>query len=119
MYPKGTLYMKRYLSADDLSNIVWWVDRSLGVHWDSRGHTGVMMSMGKGAIVNIARKHKMNVASSTESELVSIINVLGMSAWCKYVMEAQEYMIKIKSNLLYQDKRNQPFFWQRTGGCWW
>ena len=31
---------------------------ALGVHWDSRGHTGAMMSMGKGAIVNIARKQK-------------------------------------------------------------
>ena len=63
MYLKGTLYMKRYLTADNLSNIVWWVDRSFGIYWDSRGHTGVMMSMGRGAIVIIARKHKMNVAS--------------------------------------------------------
>jgi hypothetical protein len=37
-----------------------------------------MMSMGKGAMVNISRKHKMDVVSSTESELVSIVDVLGM-----------------------------------------
>jgi hypothetical protein len=104
MYLKGTLYMKRYLTADNLSNIVWWVDGSFGVHWDSRGHTGAMMSMGKGAIVNIARKHKMNVASSTESELVSIADVLGMILWCKYFMEAQGYTIE--SNLLYQDNKS-------------
>ena len=35
----------------------------------------------KGAIVNIARKHKMNVGRSTESELVSIADVLGMIMW--------------------------------------
>ena len=81
MYLKGTMYMKRYLTADNLSNIIWWVDGSFGVHWDSKGHTGAMVSMGKGAIVNIARKHKMNVASSTESELVSIADVLGMILW--------------------------------------
>ena len=57
--------MNRYLAADDLSNIIRGVDGSFGVHWDSKGHTGAMMSMGKGAIVNIARKHNMNVASST------------------------------------------------------
>ena len=45
-----------------------------------------MVSMGKGAIVNISIKHKMNVASSTESELVSIADVLGMIMWCKYFM---------------------------------
>ena len=47
-------------------------------NWDSKGHTGAMMSMVMGAIVNISRKHKMNVASSTESKLASITYVIGM-----------------------------------------
>ena len=62
------------------------------------------MSMGKGAIVNIARKHKMNVGSSTESELVSITDVLGMIMLCKCFMEAQGYTIE--SNVLYQDNKS-------------
>ena len=37
-----------------------------------------MMSMGKDAIVNVSRRHKLNVGSSTESELVSIAEVLGV-----------------------------------------
>ena len=103
-YLKGTLHMKRYLTADNLSNIVWWVDGSFGVHWYSKGHTGAMMSMRKGAIVNIARKHTMNVGSSTESELVSIADVLGMIMWFKYFMEAQGYTIE--STVLYQDNKS-------------
>ena len=59
-----------------------------------------MMSMGKGAIVNIDRKHKINMGSSTESELVSISDVLGMIMWCKFFMEAQGYTIEI--NVLYR-----------------
>ena len=47
----------------------------------------------KVAIVNVARNHKMNVGRSTESELVSIADVLGMILWCKYFMEAQGYPI--------------------------
>ena len=62
------------------------------------------MSMKKGTIVNIARKHKMNVGSSTESELVSIADVLGMIMWRKYFMEAQGYTIEI--NVLYQDNKS-------------
>ena len=62
------------------------------------------MLIGKGAIVNISRKHKMNVGSSTESELVSIADVLGMILWCKYFVEAQGYTIE--SNLLYQDNKS-------------
>ena len=62
------------------------------------------MSMGKGTIVNIARKHKLNIGSSTEAELVSIANVLGMMMWCKYFMEAQGY--EIENNILYQDNKS-------------
>ena len=98
------MHTNRYLTADNISNIVWWVDGSFGVHWDSKGHTGATMSMGKGAIVNIARKHNMNVGSSTESELVSIDGVLGMIMWCKYFMESQGYTIE--SNVLYQDNKS-------------
>ena len=104
LYLKGTLHMKRYLSADNLTNIMWWVDGSYGVHWDSKGHTGAMMSMGRGAIVNVSRKHKLNVGSSTESELVSIADVLGVMMWCKYFIEAQGYTID--NNLLYQDNKS-------------
>ena len=104
MYLKGTLHMKRYLSATKLSSIFWWVDGSYGTHWDSKGHTGALMSMGRGAIVNISRKHKLNVGSSTESELVSIADVLGMLMWCKYFMEAQGYTVE--SNILYQDNKS-------------
>ena len=62
-----------------------------------------MLSMGRGALVNISRKHKTNSGSSTESELVGIADVLGMMMWCKYFMEAKGYTIE--SNILYQDNK--------------
>ena len=80
-YSKGTLYLKRHTKADSLSMIRWWVDASYGVHWDCKGHTKAMMSMGKGATVNISRKHKLNTGSSTGGELVSIADFLGMMMW--------------------------------------
>ena len=52
--------------------IRWWVDAPYGVHWNRKGHTGAMMSMGKGALVNTARKHKLKTGRLTEAELVSI-----------------------------------------------
>ena len=62
------------------------------------------MSMGRGALVSIARKHKLNVGSSTEAELVSIADVLGMMMWCKYFLESQGYTVE--SNILYQDNKS-------------
>ena len=96
--------MKRYMSADGMINIMWWLDGSYGVHCDSKGYTGAMMSMGRSAIVNVSRKHKLNIGSSTESESVSIADVLGVMMWCKYFMEARGY--KNDNNLLYQDNKS-------------
>ena len=90
-----------YLSADNLTNLMWWVDGSYGVHWDSKGHTRAMMSMGKGTIVNVSRRHKLNVATSTESELVSIADVLGVMIWRKYFMEAHKVILSVWGQLIY------------------
>ena len=63
-----------------------------------------MMSLGKGAIANVSIKHKLNTGSSTETELVSIANVLGMMMWCKHFTEAQGYTVD--NNILYQDNKS-------------
>ena len=85
--------MKIHMKAESISMIICWLYASFGVHWDCNGHTGAMMSMGKVALVNIARKHKLNTRISTEAGLVSIADVLVMIMWCKYFMEAQGYAI--------------------------
>ena len=98
--------MKRYLSADSLLHIHWYVDASYGDHWYSKGHIEAMMTMGRGALINVSRKHKLNVRSSTESELVSITNVLEIIMWSKYWIEAQGHTIE--NNVLYQDNKSTP-----------
>ena len=55
-YLKGTTYTKLLLSIDDLSKIMWWVDVSDRPHDDCKGHTGVMMSLGGGAVISSSRK---------------------------------------------------------------
>ena len=44
------------------------------------------------------------MSSATESELVSIADVLGMMMWCKYYIWTQRYTIK--KNILYQDNKS-------------
>ena len=90
--------------ADSLSHTHWYVDASYEVHWDPKGHTGAMLTMCMGALSNVSRKHKLNVESSTELELVSIADVLGIMMWSKYFMEAQGYTIL--NNVLYQDNKS-------------
>ena len=62
-YLNGTLFMKLTLTVEDLRTIKWWVDSSYNIHDDCRGHTGAMMSFGKGAVLSFSKKQKLNVQS--------------------------------------------------------
>ena len=54
-YLKKTLYMKLTLTVDNLHTLEWWVDAVYGVHEDLKGHTGMMMTMGSGAVMSLSR----------------------------------------------------------------
>jgi hypothetical protein len=75
-YLNGTRHMKLNLSADNITCLKWRVDTSHATHKDCRGHTGAMLSLGKGAVISISYKHKINTKSSTEGELVGVNDVL-------------------------------------------
>ena len=71
--------MKLTLNVSDLNNIRWWVDASYNnTHEYCKGHTGGMMSLGKsgrGALLMMCKKQKLNVRSSCKGELVGINDV--------------------------------------------
>ena len=57
-YIRGTLHIQIILRADSLSVIKWWFDESFDTHTDCKGHTGEMMSMVSGLIMELSRKKK-------------------------------------------------------------
>ena len=96
--------MKLNLSADNLTTIGWWVDASHAVHNDCLGHTGAMMSLGKGAAISFSNKHKINTKSSSESKLVSADQALSSILHTRYFIEAQGY--SVEQNILFQDNQS-------------
>jgi hypothetical protein len=110
-YLCGTTELVLCLSADNLNIVKRWVDASYGVHNDMRSHTGVVLSMGTGAVYSQSSKHKLNTKSSTEAELVGIDDVLPRALWTKYFMEAQGYGIP---TIMYQN--NQSTMWVAENG---
>jgi hypothetical protein len=106
-YLKGTKYMKLTLNISDLNNIRWWVDASYNTHEDCKGHTGGMMTLGKsgrGALLRMCKKQKLNVRSSCEGELVGIDDVLPLILWARYFIEEQGYTVE--QNIVYQDNKS-------------
>ena len=93
--------MKLILSINDLFKIMWWVDVSDRTHEECKGHTGAMMSLGDGAVINSSRKQKINTKSSTESELVALDDALTTILWTLYFIETQGYFIK--QNIMFED----------------
>jgi hypothetical protein len=103
-YLRGCPQLSLTLEADQAMVINWYVDASYAVHEDMKGHTGVVMTMGKGAAYSSSSKQKINTRSSTETELVGVNNVLGQVLWTQYFLEGQGYMVK--ENLLLQDNKS-------------
>ena len=48
------------LKSNGTRKIEWSIDTAFGVHADMRSHSGVTMSMKKGAICSMSRKHKLD-----------------------------------------------------------
>ena len=91
-YLHSTCYLKQTLFAESLSNIVW---------YDCKGHTGSILSFGRGAATSSSTKHKIPSKSSCKSELIGLYDKIGDVLWARQFFEAQGY--KIKTNIVYQD----------------
>jgi hypothetical protein len=60
------------------------------------------MSLGGGAIISVSTKQKVNTQSSTEAELVSIINdVIAKVIWTKISLETQGF--NVNQNIIMRD----------------
>jgi hypothetical protein len=92
------------LEADSLSVFKWWVDASFAVHPDMRSHTGASMSLGKGSVVSMSNKQKLNTRSSTEAELVGVDDAMPRILWTRYFLKAQGY--DTQPSTLFQDNQS-------------
>jgi len=93
-YLNGMKYLKLSIIVENLGILKWYVDGSHNVHWDCKGHGGVMFTMGKGAVSSYSRKVKLNTRSLTKMELVVADMYMPEMLWLLYFMESQEYEVE-------------------------
>jgi hypothetical protein len=77
---------------------MWYVDASFAVHPNMHSHTGGGLSMGREFPIVTSTNQKLNTRSSTESELVSVDNMMPIIVWSCYFLMAQGY--GVTQNLL-------------------
>ena len=63
MYIKDTLEMKRIMGWDGMNTMRTYVDPSYASHSDMRGHTGGLISLGRGTVQAKSSKQKLNTKS--------------------------------------------------------
>jgi hypothetical protein len=103
-YLRGTAGLPLTLEAGDMSILKWWIDASFATHADMKSHTGVMLTLGKGATYAVSTKQKLNTKSSTESEVVGVDNRMPQVLWTRYFLEAQGY--GINESVINQDNQS-------------
>ena len=60
------------LTADKLNLIQFSINASFTIHPNIKSHSGMTMTMGKGAVIASSCKQKLNTRSSTEAKLVAV-----------------------------------------------
>jgi hypothetical protein len=100
-YLNGTKYLKLRLCVDNLGLLKWFADASHNMHWDCRGHSGAMFTMGRGVTTSYSRKVKLNSRSSTETELLTLDMYMPEMLWSLYFIQSQGYEPECMG--LYQD----------------
>jgi hypothetical protein len=103
-YLRGTARMPLTLEADGMQVVKWWVDAAFAVHDDMKGHTGGVMSLGKGAIYGASKKQKIVSRSSTEAELIGVYDVMPQIMWTRHFLKAQGY--GTVDSVLHQDNKS-------------
>ena len=71
------------------------------------------MTMGRGLPLDISTKHKLNMRSSMESEIVAVNDLIPQILWARLFMRAQG--IEVRDNILYQDNKSAMLL--ETNGC--
>jgi hypothetical protein len=103
-YLHSTRELPLILAADGTGVLSWYVDASFAVHPDMGGHTGGAMTMGMGFPLDKSTKHKLNIRSSTESEIVAVDNLIPQILWVCLFLKAQGFAVS--DNILYQDNKS-------------
>jgi hypothetical protein len=94
-YLRESIYLPLILGWDESGVLTWNVDASFAVHMDMRSHTGMALTLGRGALISGSYKQKINTKSSTESELVGVDDGTPFIMWIRlfYIEQFKSYPI--------------------------
>lgn len=115
-YLKRTMTRKLYLHAMSSRQLLAFIDAAFALHFfDSKSHTGVIITMGGVVIYISSRKQKCIAKSPTEAELVGLTDNLGL---VELFHEFLSFLFgkPIPTPIIYQDSTSVISLVTRGGG---
>ena len=88
------------LRSNKSHKVEFYVDAAYAVHPDMKSQTGIVMTMGKGALLSACIRQRMNSRSSTEAECIGVDDAISLIIWSLRFLKAQGY--KVKEYVVYQ-----------------
>jgi len=79
-----------------------------------QGQTRGVFMLGKGAIYSTSQKQKLNILSSTESELIALADILPQTIWTANFLNKQGY--DVGKSVIYQDNMSTMLL-AKNGRC--
>ena len=81
--------MPRIIGANGMEIMETYVDASYAVHHDMKGHTGGLLTLGRGIVQGKASKQNLNTKISTETELVGASDYIPWTVWATWFLGEQ------------------------------
>ena len=110
-YLRATRFIPLIIMSDGINTIIY-IDGSHAVHSNCKGHSGLFLTQGKGAMINVSKKLGLVTNSSTETEIVATGERLPKCTWFRYFRIAQGE--PIVEDLLMQDNKSSMLL-QKNG----
>ena len=74
-------------AIDEQTTLHVYIDAAYGVHQDLKSHSGMVITLGEGAILTMSTKQKCISKSSTEAELIAVTDLLPEAFHLKKIIE--------------------------------
>ena len=81
------------IELDKQINVLAYIDCSHGVHANGRGHSGSVITLGKGAVHASSAKQKLVSKSSTETELIGLTDKSSQVIWSRNFLIEQGHPV--------------------------
>jgi hypothetical protein len=102
-YLRATRFIPLIIMSDGINTVIY-IDGAHAVHSNCKGHSGLFLTQGKGAMINISKKLGLVTNSSTETEIVSTGERMPKCTWFRYFrIEQGEPIVE---DLLMQDNKS-------------